>query len=406
MTNYAIIMHKYLKGNVFLFIKGKTMKKIPSFLQMYSALIASPTMSSIDPHFDQSNRTLIELLANWLSSLGFRTEVIPLEGSRDKFNLLATYGEGEGGLLLAGHTDTVSFDEGRWQFDPFKLTEKDGKFYGLGTADMKGFFAFVIDVVSQLDLTRLTKPLRILATADEETTMLGARTFIQHSHIRPDCAIIGEPTSLKPIRAHKGHVGEALRITGKSGHSSDPSKGINAIELMHEATGYLMQMRDELRQKYHHAAFNIPYPTMNFGAISGGDAVNRICACCELHFDIRPLPNLRLTDLNEMLQAKLAPMFEKWGDRISLQALHDPIPGYECAHSAQVVQVVEKLLGEQCETVNYCTEAPFIQQLCPTLVLGPGSIEQAHQPDEFLSAEFIDPTRELLSKLIGQFCTG
>ncbi|HEA3289582.1 acetylornithine deacetylase [Pasteurella multocida] len=382
------------------------MKKIPSFLQMYSALIASPTMSSIDPHFDQSNRTLIELLANWLSSLGFRTEVIPLEGSRDKFNLLATYGEGEGGLLLAGHTDTVPFDEGRWQFDPFKLTEKDGKFYGLGTADMKGFFAFVIDAVSQLDLTRLTKPLRILATADEETTMLGARTFIQHSHIRPDCAIIGEPTSLKPIRAHKGHVGEALRITGKSGHSSDPSKGINAIELMHEATGYLMQMRDELRQKYHHAAFNIPYPTMNFGAISGGDAVNRICACCELHFDIRPLPNLRLTDLNEMLQAKLAPMFEKWGGRISLQALHDPIPGYECAHSAQVVQVVEKLLGEQCETVNYCTEAPFIQQLCPTLVLGPGSIEQAHQPDEFLSAEFIDPTRELLTKLIGQFCTG
>ncbi|HDR1495991.1 TPA: acetylornithine deacetylase [Pasteurella multocida] len=382
------------------------MKKIPSFLQMYSALIASPTMSSIDPHFDQSNRTLIELLANWLSSLGFKTEVIPLEGSRDKFNLLATYGEGKGGLLLAGHTDTVPFDEGRWQFDPFKLTEKDGKFYGLGTADMKGFFAFVIDAVSKLDLTRLTKPLRILATADEETTMLGARTFIQHSHIRPDCAIIGEPTSLKPIRAHKGHVGEALRITGKSGHSSDPSKGINAIELMHEATGYLMQMRDELRQKYHHAAFNIPYPTMNFGAISGGDAVNRICACCELHFDIRPLPNLRLTDLNEMLQAKLAPMFEKWGGRISLQALHDPIPGYECAHSAQVVQVVEKLLGEQCETVNYCTEAPFIQQLCPTLVLGPGSIEQAHQPDEFLSAEFIDPTRELLTKLIGQFCTG
>lgn len=380
------------------------MKKIPPFLEMYSQLITMPTISSIVSIEDQSNQKLIELLASWLNSLGFKTDIIAVEGSRHKFNLLATYGEGEGGLLLAGHTDTVPFDEGRWTFDPFKLTEKDGKLYGLGTADMKGFFAFVVDAVSQLDLSKLTKPLRILATADEETTMLGARTFIQHTHIRPDCAIIGEPTSLKPIRAHKGHIGEALRIMGKSGHSSDPSKGINAIELMHEATGYLMQMRNELREKYHHSAFEIPYPTMNFGAISGGDAVNRICACCELHFDIRPLPNLRLEDLNEMLQEKLAPMFEKWGDRISLTALHEPIPGYECEHSAQVVQVVEQLLGEQCEVVNYCTEAPFIQQICPTLVLGPGSIDQAHQPDEFLSAAFINPTRELLSKMIWHFC--
>lgn len=380
------------------------MKKMPSFLTMYSELIALPTISSIEANEDQSNRTLIELLATWLQDLGFHTDIIAVEGSNDKYNLLATYGEGEGGLLLAGHTDTVPFDEGRWTFNPFKLTEKDGKFYGLGTADMKGFFAFVLDAVQQIDLTQLTKPLRILATADEETTMLGTRTFIQHAHIRPDCAVIGEPTSLKPVRAHKGHIGKGLRIIGKTGHSSDPTKGINAIELMHEATGYLMQLRNELKQKYHHADFDIPYPTMNFGAIQGGDAVNRICACCELHFDIRPLPNISLTDLDEMLQEKLAPMFAQYSDRLSIRNLHEPTPGYECEHSAQVVQVVEKLLGEKCEVVNYCTEAPFIQQLCPTLVLGPGSIEQAHQPDEFMSADFIQPTRDLLSKMIRHFC--
>ncbi|MFZ7304735.1 MULTISPECIES: acetylornithine deacetylase [Avibacterium] len=380
------------------------MKKLPPFLEMYSQLIALPTISSVEAEFDQSNKALIELLATWLGGLGFKTNIIPVEGSRNKFNLLATYGEGEGGLLLAGHTDTVPFDEGRWHFDPFKLTEKEGKFYGLGTADMKGFFAFVLETLRHIDLSKLSKPLRILATADEETTLLGARTFSQHSYIRPDCAIIGEPTSLKPVRAHKGHIGQAVRIMGKTGHSSDPEKGINAIELMHEATGYLMEMRNELKEKYHHSAFAIPYPTMNFGAIHGGDAVNRICACCELHFDIRPLPQIRLEDLNEMLQEKLRPMFEKWGDLISLKALHEPTPGYECEHSAQVVQVVEKLLGEKCEAVNYCTEAPFIQQLCPTLVLGPGSIEQAHQPDEYLSAEFIKPTHELLSKLIKHFC--
>ncbi|UKH32958.1 acetylornithine deacetylase [Actinobacillus pleuropneumoniae] len=374
------------------------------FIERYRNLIALPTISSLEAAEDQSNKQLIELLATWLADFGFKTEIIRVEGSRDKYNLLATYGEGEGGLLLAGHTDTVPFDEGKWTFNPFTLTEQDGKFYGLGTADMKGFFAFIVDVVSQIDLNKLTKPLRILATADEETTMLGARTFAQHTHIRPDCAIIGEPTSLKPIRAHKGHVGEAVRITGKSGHSSNPDRGINAIELMHQATGYLMNMRNQLREKYHNDLFKVPYPTMNFGNIHGGDAINRICACCELQFDMRPLPNLPVEDLYAMVNENLKPMLEQYSDLIEIRHLHDGILGYECEHSAQVVQVVEKLLGEKCDAVNYCTEAPFIQQLCPTLVLGPGSIEQAHQPDEFLETKFIEPTRELLTKMILHFC--
>ena len=374
------------------------------FIERYRNLIALPTISSLEAAEDQSNKQLIELLATWLADFGFKTEIIRVEDSRDKYNLLATYGEGEGGLLLAGHTDTVPFDEGKWTFNPFVLTEQDGKFYGLGTADMKGFFAFIVDVLNQIDLNKLTKPLRILATADEETTMLGARTFAQHTHIRPDCAIIGEPTSLKPIRAHKGHVGEAVRITGKSGHSSDPDRGMNAIELMHQATGYLMNMRNQLREKYHNDLFKVPYPTMNFGNIHGGDAINRICACCELQFDMRPLPNLPVEDLYAMVNENLKPMLEQYGDLIEIRHLHDGIPGYECEHSAQVVQVVEKLLGEKCDAVNYCTEAPFIQQLCPTLVLGPGSIEQAHQPDEFLETKFIEPTRELLTKMILHFC--
>lgn len=374
------------------------------FIERYRNLIALPTISSLEAAEDQSNKQLIELLATWLADFGFKTEIIRVEGSSDKYNLLATYGEGEGGLLLAGHTDTVPFDEGKWTFNPFALTEQDGKFYGLGTADMKGFFAFIVDVVSQIDLSKLAKPLRILATADEETTMLGARTFAQHTHIRPDCAIIGEPTSLKPIRAHKGHVGEAVRITGKSGHSSNPDRGINAIELMHQATGYLMNMRNQLREKYHNDLFKVPYPTMNFGNIHGGDAINRICACCELQFDMRPLPNLPVEDLYAMVNENLKPMLEQYSDLIEIRHLHDGIPGYECEHSAQVVQVVEKLLGEKCDAVNYCTEAPFIQQLCPTLVLGPGSIEQAHQPDEFLETKFIEPTRELLTKMILHFC--
>lgn len=378
-------------------------KSIP-FLQRYQQLIETPTISSLEPQFDLTNRPLVELLASWLADFGFKTEIIKVEGSREKYNLLATYGEGEGGLLLAGHTDTVPFDEGRWQFAPFKLTEKDGKFYGLGSADMKGFFAFVVDAVSQIDLSKLTKPLRILATADEETTMLGARTFAQHAHIRPDCAIIGEPTSLKPIRAHKGHLAEAVRIIGKSGHSSDPANGVNAIEIMHQATCNLLALKHRLQQDFRNELFKVPYPTMNFGNIHGGDALNRICACCELQLEIRPLPHLAVQDLQDLLQQSLAPLIAEYGDRIEIRHLHGGIPGYECEHSAQIVQVVEKLLGEKCEAVNYCTEAPFINQLCPTLVLGPGAIEQAHQPDEFLDSRFVRPTQALLTKLIHHFC--
>lgn len=378
-------------------------KSIP-FLQRYQQLIEIPTISSLEPQFDLTNRPLIELLASWLADFGFKTEIIKVEGSREKYNLLATYGEGEGGLLLAGHTDTVPFDEGRWQFAPFKLTEKDGKFYGLGSADMKGFFTFVVDAISQIDLSKLTKPLRILATADEETTMLGARTFAQHAHIRPDCAIIGEPTSLKPIRAHKGHLAEAVRIIGKSGHSSDPANGVNAIEIMHQATCNLLALKHRLQQDFRNELFKVPYPTMNFGNIHGGDALNRICACCELQLEIRPLPHLAVQDLQDLLQQSLAPLIAEYGDRIEIRHLHGGIPGYECEHSAQIVQVVEKLLGEKCEAVNYCTEAPFINQLCPTLVLGPGAIEQAHQPDEFLDSRFVRPTQALLTKLIHHFC--
>ena len=327
-----------------------------------------------------------------------------MPGTRHKFNMLARTGEGAGGLLLAGHTDTVPFDDGRWTRDPFTLTEHDNKLYGLGTADMKGFFAFILDTLRDVDVSKLSKPLYILATADEETTMAGAKYFSETASIRPDCAIIGEPTSLKPVRAHKGHLSHVIRVQGQSGHSSDPARGVNAIELMHDAIGHLMQLRNTLKERYHHDGFAIPYPTMNFGHIHGGDAANRICACCELHMDIRPLPGLSLNDLEGRLNDSLAPVSARWPGRLTVGELHPPIPGYECPVNHELVAVVEKLLGTPTEVVNYCTEAPFIQALCPTLVLGPGSINQAHQPDEFIDTAFIKPTRDLIAQVVQHFC--
>ncbi|QBY45004.1 acetylornithine deacetylase [Arsenophonus nasoniae] len=378
--------------------------KLPTFIELYRQLIAIPSISSVDARRDQSNEALINLLAEWLKTLGGKITIQPVPETRHKFNLLATFGQGEEGLLLCGHTDTVPFDEGRWTKDPFQLTEYSNKLYGLGSADMKGFFAFIIDALRNIDIYQLQHPIYILATADEETTMAGARYFATTAEIQPELAIIGEPTSLRPIRAHKGHIANAIRITGQSGHSSDPAKGINAIELMHETISQLIMLRNRLKTDYHHKAFAIPYPTMNFGHIHGGDAVNRICGCCELHIDIRPLPGLSLQNLDELLHAALEPIKHRWPNRITIEELHPAIPGFECPINHKMLKIIENLLNKKAQTVNYCTEAPFIQTRCPTLILGPGSIEQAHQPDEFIEIKYIKPTIALLSQMITHFC--
>lgn len=377
---------------------------IPSFLNMYNELISSPSISSSNPELDQSNKLVIEKLADWLEELGFTITLEEVPFSRNKLNLLASYGTGTGGLLLSGHTDTVPFDEEQWTKDPFKLTQQDNRLYGLGTIDMKGFFAFVLEAIRDIDLTKLKKPLHILATADEETTMAGAIYFAKTATLKPDCAIIGEPTGLIPIRAHKGHVANVIKVIGKSGHSSDPEKGINALEIMHQVIARLLKLRNKLKTKYHNDSFQIPYPTLNLGHIHGGDAANRICGHCELVMDMRPLPDMHLEDLYELLHKELKPIMQQWPDRIAIEYENMPIPGYECLAQSPALKQVESLAKHQAETANYSTEAPYINQIAPAIILGPGSIDQAHQADEFLDMDFIKPTDLLLKKLITSFC--
>ncbi|HGF7477258.1 TPA: acetylornithine deacetylase [Vibrio mimicus] len=375
---------------------------LPSFLEVYEGLISTSSISSTDARWDEGNEQVIAKLADWLSALGFSIQIEQV--APNKQNLIAKLGSGEGGLLLAGHSDTVPFDEGRWNYNPHALTQANNRFYGLGTADMKGFFAFIYEAVKNVDWSKQTKPLYVLATCDEETTMLGARHFTENAPFKPDYCIIGEPTSLVPIRAHKGHVANAIRVTGKSGHSSNPALGVNAIEIMHEVLFALMQLRDRLIKEYHHPGFEIPTPTLNLGHIHGGDSPNRICGCCELHYDVRPLPGISLDGLDNLMRDALSEVQQKWPGRIELIPLHDPIPGYECAHDHPFIHGISEICEQEAETVNYCTEAPFLQQVCPTLVLGPGSIDQAHQPDEFLAFEFIDPTVRVLSRAMQKYC--
>jgi len=378
---------------------------LPTFLNLYKALIAIPSISSSDPSWDQSNLKVINQLATWFEALGFTCQITEVDGASGKYNLIASLGEGDGGLLLCGHTDTVPYDQGLWLTDPFKVQEKDNRLYGLGCIDMKGFFAFVIDVLKGIDLKQLSKPLHILATADEETSMSGAQQVARQKSIKPDYAIIGEPTGLVPVIMHKGHMSEGIRITGRSGHSSDPDKGLNAIEIMHLVLGELKKVQQQFKDNYRNEHFEVPYPTLNFGAINGGDSPNRICGCCELHIDMRPIPGISTNELFITVKNALSEIEKRYPGSVEIFHLHAPIPAYQCPAHSDLIKNTQIYTGNPAQSANYCTEAPFIQQLgCDTVVLGPGHIAQAHQPNEYLDLSFVKPTKTVIEKLIQCYC--
>lgn len=380
-------------------------KTCPDLVTMLSQLISTPSVSCTQAAWDQSNQPVVELLEGWLSHLGFRTEVIPVEGHPGKVNLIATLGSGPGGLVLSGHTDTVPYNAERWQSDPFKLIEKQSRFYGLGTCDMKGFFPIAIEAAKKFLEEPLKQPLIILATADEESSMSGARALATAGKPKARYAVIGEPTGMKPIYMHKGMMMEAVRIEGKAGHSSDPSLGANALDAMHSVLSELVSFRNEMKLNHRNSAFKIAEPTLNLGCIHGGDNPNRICGSCELEYDLRPLPGMSLDNLREDVSRRLAPLADQFGVEIKTEALFPGIPAFANMRDSDLVRTAEKLTGYQAETVAFGTEAPFMQELgMDTIVMGPGSIDQAHQPDEYLAFDQIKPTVAILEKMITQYC--
>lgn len=375
----------------------------PDLRQMLSALIKTPSVSCTDPTLDQGNRPVVEQLANWLTPLGFRCEIMDV--APGKANLIATLGQGPGGLVLAGHTDTVPFNAELWRFDPFTLTEADGKLFGLGTADMKGFFPLAIEAARELLATPLKAPLIILATCDEESSMAGAKALVKAGRPQARFAVIGEPTSLKPVRLHKGVMMERVRITGRSGHSSDPSLGASALDAMNAVINELVAWRGELQQRYRNPVFTVPVPTLNLGCIHGGDNPNRICPSCELQYDIRPLPGMVMSELRDEVRQRLAPLAPRFGVEIVAEPIFSGVPAVETPADSPLVKAAERLTGHAAGAVAFGTEAPYFREMgMDAIVLGPGGIEQAHQPDEFIRLDNIRPTVELLQGLIREFC--
>ncbi len=368
-------------------------------------LIAAPSISSALPHWDQSNQLVVEHLGQWLEELGFAVELKPIEGRPGKFNLLAIKGQGPGGLVLAGHTDTVPCNPERWRQDPFTLTERDQRFYGLGTCDMKGFFPIVLEAVQSLGEANYRQPLIILATADEESSMSGARALAAQGFPKARYALIGEPTGLKPIRMHKGIMMESLRVTGRSGHSSDPSLGRSALEAVQAMMGALLTLRGELQASHRNPLFRVAEPTMNFGCIHGGDSPNRICNACELQFDLRLLPGMDNDALRARIRERVEPIAQAHEVQVELVPLFEGVAPFEQPADSELVRLCEQLSGHDAGAVAFATEAPFLQQLgMQTLVLGPGNIDQAHQPDEYLELAQIEPAIRILRQLIQRFC--
>lgn len=381
-------------------------RSIPKTIEMIGALIQSPSISCTDPRYDQSNLPVIGLLAEWLDALGFAVEIRRV-GDR-KANLIATLGsrEDNAGLVLSGHSDTVPCDPDLWSSDPFKSVEKDGRIYGLGSADMKSFFALALEAASRFRPQAFRHPLVILATADEESSMSGVKALVADQVKLGRYAVIGEPTGLKPIRMHKGVMLQSIVVKGKAGHSSDPSLGANAIEGMHAVLSEVLAFRDELKTRHRNPAFKVDYPTLNLGSIHGGDNPNRICGHCETQIDIRPLPGMDLEDLHDKLVKRLEPVLgEAGGLCLEVRPMFEGLPPFESDPDGEVVRCCEELTGYNSGAVAFGTEAPFLTKLgLQTVVMGPGHIEQAHQPDEYLPLEHIRSGTEILSRLIERFC--
>ena len=376
-----------------------------SIYDMLNTLVGIPSISSKNPVLDQSNRHVIDCLADWFEDLGFTIKIIPSKDLVGKYNLVANSGSGEKGLVFSGHSDTVPFDEKKWSSNPFALRQVDGRLYGLGVCDMKCFFPLIVDAVRQVSLPSLRKNLYVIATADEESTMSGIRTLYELGLPKAEYAVIGEPTLLKPVHMNKGVDMQGVRIIGIPGHSSNPARGKNAIDGTIKVIQSLMVWRDELIKLYPSPDFEVPYPTINFGRIFGGDSPNRICPSCEFHMDIRLVPGMDIEQTRADLTSRIHDAIDNDGFAFEIFPLCPGIPPMLTSEDSPLVKQAELLTGEKARTVLFTTEGYFYNALgMDTIIFGPGDINTAHKPDEYIETAMLEPAVNVYQSLIQHFC--
>jgi acetylornithine deacetylase len=357
-----------------------------------------------------SNLELIAFIRDYLAEQGVESELFYNE-EHTKANLFATIGPRDrGGIVLSGHTDVVPVEGQAWTVEPFRLTEREGRLYGRGTADMKGFIASVLAAVPALLERPLTMPVHLAFSYDEEVGCLGVRPMLaalEKRQHKPRLCLIGEPTELKPVLGHKGKLAMRCQVQGAACHSAYAPYGVNAIEYAARLIGKLGEIGVELAlPERQDERFDPPFSTVQTGTIKGGQALNIVPAECEFDFEVRALPDFDARQVADELQAfaetELLPKMRavQAGTGIRLQPL-SAYPGLATSADSEAAQLLALLSGStEFGTVAFGTEGGLFDQAgIPTVVCGPGSMDQGHKPDEFISLEQLAGCDAMLRRL-------
>jgi acetylornithine deacetylase len=358
----------------------------------------------------ESNLHLIEFVRDYLAGFDVPCELM-FNASRSKANLFATLGPADlPGIVLSGHTDVVPVDGQPWTVAPFELSEHDGKLFGRGTADMKGYIACVLAAVPGLLAAPLNKPVHIALSYDEEVGCLGVRSLLaelDQRPVKPLLCIIGEPTELKPVLGHKGKLAMRCDVHGAACHSAYAPQGVNAIEYAAELIGELGRIGSTLRNpELHDARFDPPFTTVQTGMISGGQALNIVPADCRFDFEVRALPAHDPLDVAQQLQdyanARVLPRMQAVSPEADIRFTElSAYPGLATDAKGQAAQLIAQFCGSEAfTTVAFGTEGGLFDAIgIPTVVCGPGSMDQGHKPDEFVSVAQLEACDAMLRRI-------
>ncbi|MGH1454811.1 MAG: acetylornithine deacetylase [Paracoccaceae bacterium] len=360
-----------------------------------------------------SNLEMIVHIAHLLGDLGARVELFHDE-TGTKANLFATFGpDGDGGIVLSGHSDVVPVDEQPWTRDPFVMAEADGRLFGRGTCDMKGFIACTLAIAPLLAGQTLTRPVHFCFTYDEEVGCMGARALVPElvkRGIRPAMAIIGEPTMMQIIEGHKGCCEYTVRFDGLEGHGSDPDAGVNAVEYAVAYVNRLLALRDDLAGfAPEQSRFSPPWTTINIGRLHGGVAHNVIASRAELEWEMRPVQagdaGFVKAAMHDFVEADLLPKMRAVHPLADIRTeVIGEVAGLEPMPENAARDLVASLTGANgADVVPFGTEAGLFQEIgMDVVVCGPGSIEQAHKADEYVTLNQLEQCLTMLHGLVGQ----